>query len=104
MASYVNREISLGVSDSEEVQLNRWSHGDISIQVITGTVTAKGTLSQINRGETPTWAVLDDRDGTAISAVGVGFYTVQSGAYEAVQLTTGSTASATAIVMQQGDD
>jgi hypothetical protein len=104
MASYVNKRVSLGVSDSEEVQLNRWSHGDISIQVISGTISANGTLSQINRGETATWSGLSDQDGVAIAAVSTGIYNVQSGAYEAVQLTTGSTGSAEAIVMQQGDD
>lgn len=74
MASSVNsqRTLSAGIGIKEWVPLNRWGPPEYAVVVtVSGTATWKleGTLNRINRGETAVPFLLEDRLGTAITAI-----------------------------------
>lgn len=107
MAAYINDPFELpDTGNSKVIMLNRWSSDDYSIQVTTGattTIAIEGTLSQLNRGQTPVWNVLDDSSGAPLTGLASGLYNVEFVPLEAIRITVTGVNGATGRVMQQGD-
>lgn len=100
-SSYTNVPFDLADTEDKVILLNRFANDDLTLQVETGgTVSLEGTLAQINRGDTPTWATVNDNGGTPITAQGPGLVSIEDTPLEAVRVT--STGASTGRVMQQG--
>lgn len=101
--SYINQPFNLLTTEAVVVHLDRWSYPSYTVQLDSGTsVTVEGTLDRINRGETPTWAALDDDQGTAIGALAPGITGVQQTPIEAIRIT--ATGTCVGRVMQTGSE
>ena len=107
MASPINSGFDL---DSEVIAIptNRWARCCYTLQVDSGTVELAGTTQEFNRPDrvtgvapTPIYHILDDAQGNALGAAGVGIHVIVGYALTGVQITADAAASGR--FMQQGE-
>lgn len=89
--SYINQPFTVETGTPVVIQMGRWSYPAFTLQVsdigTLGTLLVEGTLSQINRGDTPVWATLNDLSGSPITAQVVGIVGIENTPLEAIRLT-----------------
>lgn len=76
MGAPINVGFDLANSATSVIPLNRWTRGNYSVQLETGTsILVEGTLTQLNRPDRvtgvapiPVWDTLDDSEGNPLTA------------------------------------
>lgn len=99
--SAVKYDVDLATTETQVLQMDRWSYPAYSVNITSGSALVEGTLQRVNQGETPAWFTLNARDGTALTAL-TGFAALEPNTpIDAIRIT--ATGATVGTVIQTGD-